>query len=111
MVAVAFSFLLLVMLTNLVLVQYGRGLVRAAVDEGVRAGARFDADPVGACEERAKSVLDGIGKLGSDITITCQPAGDQVQATANAKFEGWLPVVPTFEENATAISRKEVAPQ
>ena len=41
--AVAFSMVVLVMLANLIVYQYGRGVVRAAVDEAVRAGSRAGA--------------------------------------------------------------------
>lgn len=111
MVAVAFSFLLLVMVANLILVQYGRGVVRAAVDEGARAGARFEVDAVDTCEARVDAVIGTLGKMGNDVTVSCTLTDEQVRATATASFEGWLPVVPTFTEEASALARKEVAPQ
>jgi len=110
MVAVGFSFLFLVMVSNLVLVQYGQGLVRASVDEAARAGARFSSDPVTSCRNRAQDVLDGVGRLASNIEISCVVVNGQVRATTSADFEGWLPGIPSFHENAVATSGQEVAP-
>lgn len=110
MVATAFSFLLLVMVTNIVLVQYGRGVVRASVDEAARAGARFSADPIASCKTRQQEVVGGLGKFAQNLESNCEIVNGQVRATASADFPGWLPAVPTFHEEATAISGQEKAP-
>jgi hypothetical protein len=116
-VAFAFSLLILTTLTNLILVQYGRGILRAAVDESARAGARIiDNDPTNAnsmakCKQRQDDVLKGIGKLASVTASSCKVVNGQVQSSVTASFDGWLPGIPTFSDTATAISVKEKAPQ
>lgn len=109
MMAVAFTLLFLVMMTNLVVVQYGRGVVRAAVDEGARAGALVD-NSLDRCNERATSMLDNISGIGKANDVRCIIEGDQVEARASVQFAAWLPGIPTMTENATAVSRKERAP-
>ena len=55
--ATAFSLIVFVMMANFIVFLYARGVVRAAVDEGARAGGRFGAT-TGECESRARDVLD-----------------------------------------------------
>ncbi len=111
MVATCFSFLLLVMVTNLVLVQYGRGIVRASVDESARAGARFSTDPIASCKKRQSDVVGGLGKLATNVESKCELVNGQIRASASADFPGWLPGVPTFHENSVALSGQEKAPK
>ena len=54
--ATAFSLIVFVMMANFIVFLYARGVVRAAVDEGARAGGRFGAT-TGECESRARDVL------------------------------------------------------
>ena len=54
--ATAMSLLVFVALANAVVDLYARGVVRAAVDEGARAGATLDVTPT-ECEQRARDVL------------------------------------------------------
>lgn len=109
--AVALSLTLLVTVANLVSFQYGRGVVRAALDEGVRAGSRAGA-PEDACLARAQATLSDLlgGAMGRDIDLSCRDDGARVVADATVTFHGWLPVVPdwSFRSNATAV--KERAP-
>jgi len=111
MVATAFSILFLVMMTNFVVIQFARGVVRAAADEGARAGARVVTDPIASCNNRAHSVIDGSGKMVAGTQITCAIVGDQIQATALAKFQPWMPGIPVINERVIAISHKEEVPQ
>jgi hypothetical protein len=110
MVSVALSLAFLVMMVNFVVLQYGRGVVRASADEGARAGARVSADAVASCTDRGHQVLRGLGKLAT-VQYSCSIQGQQMVATADAKFTPWFPGVPTFSENATAYSVKEVKPK
>src|SRR6266542_2451137 len=75
-VAVGFALVIFVMLANLVVDLYARGVVRAAVDEGARAGARLDAGR-SECERRASAVLDDL--LGAETR-----AGVAVRCTTDA---------------------------
>jgi hypothetical protein len=116
-VAFAFSLILFTALTNLILVQYGRGIMRAAVDESARAGARVidndttNLNAIAKCKQRQEDVLDGLGKLGSVTSTKCVVVGGRVQSTVSADFKGWLPGIPTFHDTAEAVSVKEQAPQ
>lgn len=115
LVAVGFSLVLFTALANLVVFQYGRGVVRAALDEGARAGARAlgqDAAAIAACELRAASARDGLvsGRLADGIDLRCLAGPETIAARAVVRFDGWLPLIPDwrFEEVATAL--REVAP-
>jgi hypothetical protein len=108
--AAGFSLLFLVMMMNLVAIQYGRSVVRASADEASRAGARVVTDPVKSCDDRAHAVAAQVERLASSVEVRCQIVGSQMQATAVAHFPSWLPGMPTFTEEATAVSRREVAP-
>lgn len=115
-VAFAFSLILLTGLTNLILVQYGRGIERAAVDESARAGARVvDNDPtntkaLAACKQRQDDVLKGLGKLATVDTTSCNVVGGFVQSNVQVTFDAWLPGIPNFKDKANAVSIKEQAP-
>ena len=97
-VAVAFSLIFLVMLVNIVVFQYGRGVVQAAADEAARAAAPVDAD-IAACSVRGDEVLDaGLARsMRAGVHVTCVSSGDWVIAKATASFPGWLPLVPSWD--------------
>lgn len=107
---VGLSLVLVVVLTNLVVFQYGRGVVRAALDEGVRAGARASAGAA-ECEARAGDVLADLlgGAMGTGVRVVCTDDGDVLRATADVAFAGWLPAVPdwAFTVQATAVRERE----
>jgi hypothetical protein len=106
---VAFSLLLLVLFANLLVDLYARGAVRDALDEGVRAAAPRHAD-VGACEARAKEVLDGLlhGPFGRDVRISCRAEPGAVVASADGTLPSWLPLaVPPWHLGLEARMRVE----
>lgn len=105
------SLLLVVVMVNLVVFQYGRGVVRAALDEGVRAGARATAGSE-ECEARARDVLADLlgGAMGAGVTLRCTDTGSTLQATADVVFHGWLPSVPDWRFSAEASAVREQAP-
>lgn len=109
-VAVGFSMLFFVLLSNLMVVQYGRGAVRAALDEGVRHGARYGA-AASACENRIREVLGGLlgGEMGSGVSYGCRSDSTRTGARAHVVFPAWLPGVPEFrfEMAATAAVERE----
>ena len=112
MLAVSFSLLFLVMLINYIAVEYGRGMMRSAADEGARAGARVAADPnapLAACRAREESVVGTLGTMADDLTFDCQIVGTTVRAEVSARFPGWLPWVPDFTSTAVATSASEQA--
>jgi hypothetical protein len=108
--ATAFSLIVFVMLANFIVFLYARGVVRASVDEGVRAGSRFNAGAT-ECESRARDVLGDLlgGGLGQDVRVQCEsPNDDVMQATVHATLHGWLPgLVPDWTFTLEAQSVKE----
>lgn len=108
-IAAGFSMLFFVLLSNLLVVQYGRAAVRVALDEGVRHGARSGGDAPG-CEKRVRQVLDGLlgGKMGSGVSYLCRKDRERTRAAAEVRFPGWLPGLPDyrFDMAATAASER-----
>jgi hypothetical protein len=106
-VVIATSMILFVLCANVIVVVYARGVVRSALDEGVRAGARAAAG-VAECQQRVDDVLGQLlgGSIGLGVTATCEDAGDRVVATADAAFPGWLPGVPEFRFRIAAAATK-----
>jgi hypothetical protein len=112
--ATAFSMLAFVMLANFVVFLYARGVVRAAVDEGARAGGRYGASE-SECEARAADVLADLlgGALGRGVRVECRGGTDDPTMTAHAEvvFEGWIPgLTPDWTFTLEGQSTKERAP-
>ena len=109
-VAAGFSMLFFVLMANLLVVQYGRGAVRVALDEGARHGARFE---VGGseCEGMVRSVLGGLlgAGMASGVSFQCAKGSHRTEARAQVVFPAWLPWVPDyrFEMSATAATERE----
>ena len=105
--ATALSLTVFVMMANFIVFLYARGVVRAAVDEGARAGSRFGATTA-ECDSRARDVLGDLlaGQLGRDVDIRCESGEDEIHASAHVTLHGWLPgLVPdwTFTLDARAV--------
>lgn len=107
-VAVGFSMLFFVLLANLMVVQYGRGVVRVALDEGARHGARYGAAGP-ACELRIREVLGGLlgGEMGSGVSYRCEGDSHRTRATAQVVFPAWVPGVPEFRFQMAATAAAE----
>lgn len=90
-------------LAQLVVWQYGRGSVRAAVDEAARAGAGT-AGGLDACEERAAAVLHDLlgGSMGDEVRVACRDDGAGVAAEATVMFRSWMPPVPDWSFTSVA---------
>src|SRR4051794_29142799 len=90
---------------------YGRGVVRAALDEGARAGSRVT-DSVERCQERAAETMSGLlrGTMGAGVAIDCRQEGDVVLAHADVRFAAWAPAMPDWTFSITATSRRTPAP-
>lgn len=106
--AVALSLLLFVMLCNAIVYQYGRGVVRAALDEGVRSASRAGGT-VGSCEAVAEEVRHSLfgGPAGGHVAIRCGLAAGTVSATATGYLPSWLPLVPDWPIDLAASAVKE----
>lgn len=100
------------MLANVIVAMYGRGVVRAALDEGVRTGSRAP-NGVAHCNQRVDEVLGQLlgGAMGDGVSFPgCSETAEEIVAAATVTFDGWLPLVPdlTFDVGASAV--KERAP-
>jgi hypothetical protein len=108
---IAASLVLFVLLANLIVALYGRGVVRAALDEGVRTGSRAPHGPA-QCEQRVAQALSQLlgGDMGDGVAYSCSETVDRVVASATVTFPGWLPGVPDFAFDVGASAVKEQAP-
>lgn len=106
--AVAFSLLLFVMLCNAIVYQYGRGVIRSALDEGVRSGSRASGS-TSTCQEAAEEVRHGLlgGPIGAHVSLRCGLVAGQVRATASGYLPSWLPLVPDWPVELSATAVKE----
>ncbi len=99
-----------VMLANLLVFVYGRGAVRAALDEGARAGSRWQATTQD-CEARARGVLAQLlgGGMREGVAIGCSQGSTATTASAEVRFAGWLALVPdwSFDLHARATRERE----
>jgi hypothetical protein len=112
--AVCISMVVLVLIANLIVFEYGHGVVRAAVDQGVREGSRT-ATPVASCEVAAQQVVTDLlggreGSMGAGVAITCTQAGGQLDARATGRFKAWLKPVPDWSFTSTATAVVEPSP-
>ena len=96
LLASALGLLLFLILANLVVVQYGRGAVRSALDQGARVGAVTGSEL--ACEAKVAEVLDQLlgGTMGQAVNSGCTVGGVSVEAQAEGTFSSWVPVFGDF---------------
>ncbi len=93
--AAGLALIFFVLLANLTVMQYGRGVVRSALDEGARAGALSGADESDCAARVAGMVGDLLGgSLFDDLVWSCARDGDWMVAHATGRLSGWLPLVP-----------------
>jgi hypothetical protein len=95
MVMAAMSMAFMALLLYLIALQYARGVLRSALDEGVRIGA-----PAAAQESDCVAAIDRVladlmgGPLGQGVTFQCVFVDQRVVASAEGAFSGWFPGVP-----------------
>jgi len=107
--AVGLSFILLVLVANLLVDLYARAAVRDALEEGTRSVVPVDAVP-GACVARAQDVVQNLlrGPIGRDIRIRCETNAGVVTATAEVRLRSWLPgLTPDWRFTARAIAIRD----
>jgi hypothetical protein len=104
------ALLLFLALANLVVVQYGRGALRSALDQGARVGA-ISSSAV-QCEQRVSDVLGQLlgGRMGNGVTASCQVGPGVASASGEAVFVSWTPFAPDFHIVMTALATREVPP-
>lgn len=103
--ASALALVLFLALANLVVVQYGKGAVRSALEQGVRAGSTGG---LVACEDTAREVIEDLlgGRMSEGLALQCGESGASVVASATAYFQSWTPLTPdfTFSISSSAVS-------
>ena len=107
--AVGLSFVLLVLIANLLVDLYARAAVRDALEEGTHAVAARDATPA-ACEQHARAALDGLlrGPMGRGVTVRCDVTAAGTLATADVRLPSWLPfLVPDWTFTVHAVAARE----
>jgi hypothetical protein len=106
-VASALALLLFLALANLVVVQYGRGAIRSALEQGARAGTVSGVD---VCESIAADVIADLlgGAMSRDLVLGCQREGQAMVASASATFQSWTPMTPDF--SISLVSRAVAEP-
>lgn len=106
--ATGLSLVVFVMLANLIVFLYARGVVRAAVDEAARTGGRAGATTA-ECEARARDVVDDLAGGGlAEIRVSCEAAEAVMRSRAEVTLFGWLPgIVPDWSFTLTGQSVKE----
>jgi hypothetical protein len=110
--ATAISLFVFVVLANLAVALYARGAIRAAIDEGARAGAPIDSS-VAECERRANDALDDLlgGRMRAAVHVGCVDSFGTVRARADVEIVGWIPgVIPDWAFTLTATAVKEHEP-
>lgn len=97
-------------LLNGAFVVYGKGVIRAALHEGVQAASAAPAD-AGQCEKRIASALDTM--LGpyyrGGVSFGCSVSDTRVVAEATGYLPAFVPGVPdvTVQLQATAVKEQD----
>jgi hypothetical protein len=108
MLVVALSMLFLAGLLNLIAIQYAQGVVRAALDEGVRVGSVARSSDV-ECLDGIRRVMSDLlsGPLGANVDFNCSVIGGYLVASATAEFDGWFPGMPSLSFSTDVRAVKE----
>lgn len=108
--ASALALILFLALANLVVVQYGRGAVRSALEQGARAGAIAASSAV--CETTASEVVGQLlgGRMSDGLVVRCAIGGGHMVASGSAVFETWTPLAPDIAIEMTGVAVMELGP-
>ena len=104
------ALLLFVTFANLVVVQYGRGALRSALEQGVRSGSVLGSTD--ACEQRSLEVIGQLlaGRMSDDLVVECSVSGDTMVASGSVVFESWTPLTPDFVVSIASAGALEPPP-
>lgn len=102
--ASALALVLFLALANLIVVQYGRGAVRSALEQGARSGSTAGAL---ACEATARQVISDLlgGRMSEGLVVGCEVQGGTMVSSASVTFDSWTPLTPdfAFELSSSAV--------
>lgn len=109
--AIGLALVFFVLLVQFAVWQYGRGVVRSALDEGARAGSPAEKGPAH-CEARVAAALADLlgGAMGDEVRVRCADDGARMVAEADVTFRAWLPPSPDWSFRLAAAARKERLP-
>ena len=109
--AAGLALMFFVFLANMVVFQYGKGVVRGALNDGVRAGSKVGAGTVD-CEQAIADAMGDLlgGTMGRGVTTVCTDDAAGVGAVADVTFRSWIPGVPDWSFSLSAQSVKEPTP-
>lgn len=99
--AAGFALAVFVLLANLVVLHYVRGVARTAVDEAVRQAAVH----LDSCVSTAEAVLDELvgGVYGSGLEAYCEMTERQVSAMVSGSVPSLIPLVPAHDLAVVAM--------
>lgn len=105
--ASALALVFFVALANVVVVQYARGAVRSALDQGVRSGSINRSTDL--CEARIESVLSDLldGSIGDSVAYECVVSGGLMTASASFTVEAWTFTSADYSLTLTAEATLE----
>ncbi|MCC7078249.1 MAG: hypothetical protein IT198_14095 [Acidimicrobiia bacterium] len=101
---------------NVVVHQYGRGVVRTGLDEAVQAGSVVSpegGEHLAACRQRYHEATDVLlaGSLGDQVgDVRCWVTDGRIYAETRARFPNWSPWGSDDVETLQASAHLEVAP-
>lgn len=107
LVASSLALVLFAALANVVVVQYTRGAMRSALDQGVRAGSIAGSEE--ACEDRVSQVVEELlgGSIGETVGFDCMVDGPVVRATGEVVVGSWTPFTSSFDVSLVAEASLE----
>lgn len=97
LVASGLALIFFMALANVMVVQYARGSMRSALDQGVRAGVVNGS--IAACEERIHDVAEELigGTIGETLSFDCRVTGSMMTAVGTLRVESWTPFTADFD--------------
>lgn len=108
--ASALGLFLFVALANLVVIQYGRGALQSALEQGARAGSLQGESS--ACEDKAREVVGQLlgGRMSDGVAVSCRLVGTTLVASGLAVFPSWTPLASDFQVELTSEAVIEPPP-
>lgn len=110
LLASVLALVLFLALANLVVVQYGRGAIRSALEQGVRAASVSGSSQD--CVAKAHDVVGQLlgGRMSDGLVVDCEVGPGAVVASARAVFESWTVLTPDFVVEITTEATREWDP-
>lgn len=106
--ASAIVMILVVAIMQVIVFQYGKGAVHAALDEAARSAARSSTS-VETCQARAADALADLlgGPMGQGVAVTCTESAGRVTVSADVHFDGWFGSLSDYDATLTASASRE----